>query len=139
MGQLVAVMGDALTDKLPACLQLLLERLRNEITRLAAVKVCGLKSPRSHPHTYRTPCRPARHLVPYGAVGSSVPTWSVSCDEGITRIGARWAFETVTHRRRFVRFLQQVSGSNVSSTSLATLSQQRAGMRGGGGGGLGHV
>jgi len=41
MGQLVAVMGDALTDKLPACLQLLLERLRNEITRLAAVKVCG--------------------------------------------------------------------------------------------------
>lgn len=39
MGQLVAVLGDALPEQLPVCLQLLLERLRNEITRLAAVKV----------------------------------------------------------------------------------------------------
>jgi hypothetical protein len=82
MGQLVAVMGDALTDRLPACLQLLLERLRNEITRLAAVKVCYRKSPHPHiPHALspRSPPCPYRLVrfhrrVSGSNVGNAEPT-----------------------------------------------------------------
>ncbi|KHN71493.1 Cullin-associated Nedd8-dissociated protein 1, partial [Toxocara canis] len=38
MGLLVATFGDFLSDKLPSCLPILLERLRNEMTRLVTVK-----------------------------------------------------------------------------------------------------
>jgi len=38
MGQIVAHLGDSLQADLPTCLPILLERLRNEITRLTAVK-----------------------------------------------------------------------------------------------------
>ena len=87
MGQLVAVMGDALTEKMPACLQLLLERLRNEITRLAAVKVCCRKSSHLHiPHALspRSPPCPRPGVkrrfhfsnekidTPHGAVASMI-------------------------------------------------------------------
>uniref|UniRef100_A0A914ZPD0 TATA-binding protein interacting (TIP20) domain-containing protein n=8 Tax=Parascaris univalens TaxID=6257 RepID=A0A914ZPD0_PARUN len=37
-GLLIATFGDFLSDKLPACLPILLERLRNEMTRLVTVK-----------------------------------------------------------------------------------------------------
>lgn len=39
IGKLLAALGDRLTRQIDECLPLLLERLRNEITRLAAVKV----------------------------------------------------------------------------------------------------
>eukprot|EP01105_Mastigella_eilhardi_P013724 TRINITY_DN3125_c0_g1_i5.p1 TRINITY_DN3125_c0_g1~~TRINITY_DN3125_c0_g1_i5.p1 ORF type:complete len:986 (-),score=291.67 TRINITY_DN3125_c0_g1_i5:67-3024(-) len=39
VGTIIAVLGDELRADLPACLALLLDRLRNEITRLTAVKV----------------------------------------------------------------------------------------------------
>ena len=38
MGQIIAHLGDQLKQELPQCLPILLERLRNEITRLTAVK-----------------------------------------------------------------------------------------------------
>ena len=38
MGQLVSQLGDHLQAQLPVCLPILLDRLRNEITRLTTVK-----------------------------------------------------------------------------------------------------
>lgn len=38
MGQIIANMGDVLQPELAICLPLFLERLRNEVTRLSAVK-----------------------------------------------------------------------------------------------------
>ena len=38
MGQIVANMGDVLKSELKICLPIFLERLRNEVTRLSAVK-----------------------------------------------------------------------------------------------------
>ena len=38
MGQVVAHLGDSLQAELSSCLPIFLERLRNEITRLTAVK-----------------------------------------------------------------------------------------------------
>lgn len=38
MGQIIANMGDALKSNLDACMPIFLERLRNEVTRLSAVK-----------------------------------------------------------------------------------------------------
>ena len=38
MGQLVSQLGDHLQTQLPVCLPILLDRLRNEITRLTTVK-----------------------------------------------------------------------------------------------------
>lgn len=38
MGQIIANLGDLLAQELPSCLPILLERLKNEITRLTAVK-----------------------------------------------------------------------------------------------------
>lgn len=38
MGQIIANMGDVLNDELAVCLPIFLERLRNEVTRLSAVK-----------------------------------------------------------------------------------------------------
>ena len=43
MGLVVAVLGDQLGSEMKSCLALLLERLRNEITRLTAVKVGGVR------------------------------------------------------------------------------------------------
>ena len=40
MGLVIAILGDHLKSELGICLPILLERLRNEITRLTAVKVC---------------------------------------------------------------------------------------------------
>lgn len=39
MGTIVAVMADELQAEIPNCLHLLLDRLKNEITRLTAIKV----------------------------------------------------------------------------------------------------
>ena len=39
MGLVIATLGDNLKNELGICLPILLERLRNEITRLTAVKV----------------------------------------------------------------------------------------------------
>lgn len=38
MGQIIANMGDVLNVELAVCLPIFLERLRNEVTRLSAVK-----------------------------------------------------------------------------------------------------
>lgn len=38
MGQIIANMGDVLNNELNVCLPIFLERLRNEVTRLSAVK-----------------------------------------------------------------------------------------------------
>lgn len=38
MGQIIANMGDVLNAELEVCLPIFLERLRNEVTRLSAVK-----------------------------------------------------------------------------------------------------
>lgn len=38
MGQILASMGDILNNELNVCLPIFLERLRNEVTRLSAVK-----------------------------------------------------------------------------------------------------
>jgi cullin-associated NEDD8-dissociated protein 1 len=38
MGVVLSHMGDKLADQLPTCLPIFLDRLRNEITRLATVK-----------------------------------------------------------------------------------------------------
>lgn len=38
MGQIIANMGDVLNAELAVCLPIFLERLRNEVTRLSAVK-----------------------------------------------------------------------------------------------------
>lgn len=38
MGQVVASIGDSLTDKLPECMPIFVDRLRNEITRLTTVR-----------------------------------------------------------------------------------------------------
>lgn len=38
MGQILASLGDSLTEELPSCLPIYLDRLKNEITRLTAVK-----------------------------------------------------------------------------------------------------
>ena len=38
MGEIVAHLGDHLQSELPGCLPIFLERLKNEITRLTAVK-----------------------------------------------------------------------------------------------------
>lgn len=38
MGQVLSVLGDQLVEQLPGCLPILLERLRNEMTRLATVR-----------------------------------------------------------------------------------------------------
>lgn len=38
MGQIIANMGDILKTELDVCLPIFLERLRNEVTRLSAVK-----------------------------------------------------------------------------------------------------
>ena len=38
MGQIVASIGDLLTPRLPACLPIFYDRLKNEITRLVSVK-----------------------------------------------------------------------------------------------------
>lgn len=38
MGQIISNLGDALNAKLAVCLPIFLERLRNEVTRLSAVK-----------------------------------------------------------------------------------------------------
>ena len=37
-GQIIANMGDVLQDELPVCLPVYVSRLRNEITRLTAVR-----------------------------------------------------------------------------------------------------
>jgi len=37
-GQIVALMGDTLGDKLPECMPIFVDRLRNEITRLTTVR-----------------------------------------------------------------------------------------------------
>lgn len=42
MGQVIGSMGDALPDKLPECLPIFVDRLRNEITRLTAVRAVTL-------------------------------------------------------------------------------------------------
>lgn len=42
MGQVIGSMGDALPDKLAECLPILVDRLRNEITRLTAVRAVTL-------------------------------------------------------------------------------------------------
>jgi cullin-associated NEDD8-dissociated protein 1 len=39
MGLVISILGDHLKKELGTCLPLLLDRLRNEITRLTAVKV----------------------------------------------------------------------------------------------------
>lgn len=39
-GLVISILGDRLQSELPTSLNLLLDRLRNEITRLTAVKVC---------------------------------------------------------------------------------------------------
>ena len=38
MGQVVASIGDALTEKLPECIPIFVDRLKNEITRLTTVR-----------------------------------------------------------------------------------------------------
>ena len=38
MGQVVASIGDSLTEKLPECMPIFVDRLRNEITRLTTVR-----------------------------------------------------------------------------------------------------
>lgn len=38
MGNIIACMGDALVDRLPECMPIFVDRLRNEITRLTAVR-----------------------------------------------------------------------------------------------------
>lgn len=38
MGQIIANMGDVLNNELNVCLPIFLERLRNEVTRLSAVR-----------------------------------------------------------------------------------------------------
>lgn len=42
MGLVISILGDHLKNEMGTCLPLLLERLRNEITRLTAVKVSVL-------------------------------------------------------------------------------------------------
>ena len=37
-GNIIACMGDALVDRLPECMPIFVDRLRNEITRLTAVR-----------------------------------------------------------------------------------------------------
>ena len=39
---MISSMGDMLTDKLPECLPIFVDRLRNEITRLTAVRAITL-------------------------------------------------------------------------------------------------
>ena len=41
-GQIVASLGDALPDRLPECMPILVDRLRNEITRITAVRAISL-------------------------------------------------------------------------------------------------
>lgn len=43
MGLVIAILGDHLKRELGTCLPVLLERLRNEITRLTAVKVSEIE------------------------------------------------------------------------------------------------
>lgn len=42
MGQVVASMGDSLQEQLPQCMPIFVDRLRNEITRLTAVRAITL-------------------------------------------------------------------------------------------------
>lgn len=42
MGQVIASLGDSLTEQLPECMPIFVDRLRNEITRLTTVRAITL-------------------------------------------------------------------------------------------------